>query len=89
MAPNMVVRSLAGRDNGEWFAVIATEGDFALIVNGKSRPLSRPKRKRKKHLALTTAKLSDDCLTTDRKLRFALQKFAVNCDKEGNDLGKG
>lgn len=89
MRPNMVVKALAGRDAGQWFAVLATEEDFALIVNGKSRPLARPKRKRKKHLAVTAATLSDDNLATDRKLRFALREFAANCDKEGNHLGKG
>lgn len=89
MVSNMVVKALAGRDAGQWFAVLATQGDFALIVNGKSRPLARPKRKRKKHLAVTTARLSADCMATDRKLRFALREFAANCDKEGYDLGKG
>ncbi len=89
MRPGMVVKALAGRDADQWFAILALEGDFALIVNGKSRPLARPKRKRKKHLAVTAAKLSGDCMTTDRKLRCALRTFAANCDKEGNDLGKG
>ncbi|HWP51129.1 MAG TPA: KOW domain-containing RNA-binding protein [Clostridia bacterium] len=89
MRPGMVVRALAGRDAGKWFAVLVSDEDFTLIVDGKSRPLARPKRKRNKHLAVTAAKLSDDCMTTDRKLKSALRAFAVNCDKEGNDLGKG
>ena len=89
MRPGGVVKALAGRDAGQWFAVLAVDGDFALIVNGKSRPLARPKRKRSKHLAVTAAKLSDDCMATDRKLRCGLRTFAANCDKEGNDLGKG
>lgn len=89
MRPGMVVKALAGRDAEQWFAVLALEGDFALIANGKSRPLARPKRKRKKHLAVTAAKVSDDCMATDRKLRGVLRAFAANCDKEGNDLGKG
>ncbi|WMJ82586.1 KOW domain-containing RNA-binding protein [Oscillospiraceae bacterium LTW-04] len=89
MCPGMVVKALAGRDADQWFAVLSVEGDFALIVNGKSRPLARPKRKRRKHLAVTTAKLSDNCMMTDRKLKCALRAFAANCDKEGNDLGKG
>ena len=89
MVPNMVVKALAGRDAGDWFAVLAIQGDFALIVNGKNRPLAQPKRKRKKHLAATTVKLCDDCLASDRKLKAALREFAANCDKEGNDLGKG
>ncbi len=89
MCPGIAVKALAGRDAGQWFAVSAIEGDFALIVNGKSRPLAKPKRKRKKHLAPTAAKLSDECMMTDRKLKCALRAFAANCDKEGNDLGKG
>ncbi len=89
MRQGMVVKALAGRDAGQWFAVHADQGDFALIVNGKSRPLARPKRKRKKHLAPTAAKLSDECMMTDRKLKCALRAFSANCDKEGNDLGKG
>ncbi|MFV0497051.1 MAG: KOW domain-containing RNA-binding protein [Candidatus Fimivivens sp.] len=88
MRPGMVVKALAGRDADQWFAVCSIEGDFALIVNGKSRPLARPKRKRIKHLAGTTATLSDDCMMTDRNLKCALRAFAANCDKEENDLGK-
>lgn len=89
MRPGMVVKALAGRDAGQWFAVCAVEEDFALIANGKSRPLAKPKRKRKKHLAQTAAELSDECMITDRKLKCALRAFVANCDKEGNDLGKG
>lgn len=88
MVPNLVVKALAGRDAGEWFAVLEAHEDFALIVNGKSRPLAQPKRKRRKHLALTKFRLSDDCMATDRKLKAALREFAANY-KEGNDLGKG
>ena len=89
MQPGMVVKAKAGRDAGQWFVVCAIEGDFVLIANGKSRPLGRPKRKRQKHLAKTAARLSDECMMTDRKLRCALRAFAANCDKEGNDLGEG
>ena len=39
-----IVTSTAGRDKGEAFFVLATEGDFLL--------LERPKRKRRKHAAL-------------------------------------
>ena len=89
MVPNQVVKALAGRDAGEWFVVLEVQGEFALIVNGKSRPLAQPKRKRRKHLALTKVALSNECMASDRKLKAALREFAANCDKEGNDLGKG
>ena len=43
-----IVTSTAGRDKGEVFFVLATEGDFLLLADGKTRP----KRKRRKHAAL-------------------------------------
>ena len=47
-----IVTSTAGRDKGEVFFVLATEGDFLLLADGKTRPVERPKRKRRKHAAL-------------------------------------
>lgn len=85
-----VVKSRAGRDKGEWFAVLSVEGDFATVANGRSRPLSRPKRKRLKHLSPTGRRLEAWQLATDRQLRLALSKYAACCDKEEVwDLGKG
>ena len=45
-----LVVSTAGRDRGELFYVIGTEGVYALLANGKDRTLERPKRKKRKHL---------------------------------------
>jgi ribosomal protein L14E/L6E/L27E len=89
MRQSMIVRSRAGRDKNEWFAVISVQGDFAWVANGKSRPLSRPKRKRLKHLAPTAQTLAPWQLATDRQLRLALSKYAACCDKEVSDLGEG
>ncbi len=47
-----IVKSTAGRDKGELFFVLATEGDFLLLADGKLRPVERPKRKRRKHVVL-------------------------------------
>ena len=44
-----IVTSTAGRDKGEVFFVLATEGDFLLLADGKTRPVERPRRK---HAAL-------------------------------------
>ena len=33
-----IVTSTAGRDKGEVFFVLATEGDFLLLADGKTRP---------------------------------------------------
>ena len=54
-----IVTSTAGRDKGEVFFVLATEGDFLLLADGKTRPVERPKRKRRKHAALLRRVLSN------------------------------
>ena len=45
-----VVKATAGRDKDKLFYVIAQEGEYLLLANGKDRPLDRPKRKKRKHV---------------------------------------
>ena len=45
-----VVASAAGRDQGEWFYVIAEDPIYLLLANGKDRQLDKPKRKKRKHV---------------------------------------
>ena len=47
IAKSNIVRSVAGRDTGSLFFVLATEGDFLLLADGKQRRLENPKRKRR------------------------------------------
>jgi ribosomal protein L14E/L6E/L27E len=53
MECGQVVISKAGRDSGEWFIVYGVDKDYLLLVNGKSRPLEHPKRKKIKHVQPT------------------------------------
>lgn len=41
-----IVLSLTGRDKGELMLVVAEEGDFLLLANGRARRAENPKRKR-------------------------------------------
>ena len=45
-----VVVSIAGRDSGEWFYVIAEDPIYLFLANGKDRSLDKPKRKKRKHV---------------------------------------
>lgn len=83
MRPMTVVKSLAGKDSGEWFAVVSCEDGFAFIANGKSRPLIRPKRKNLRHLEISETLLSTEDFATDRKLRRALREFESRYNKGG------
>lgn len=83
MLPNSLVKSLAGRDKGEWFAVISCDGEYAFIANGGSRPLSRPKRKKLRHLEISKTLLREEDLATDRKLRRAIRELEARQPKGG------
>lgn len=69
-----VVRSKAGRDEGRYMAVLESAPPWAVVADGKERPLGRPKRKKIRHLGPTLRVLSEEELATDRKLRAALRE---------------
>ena len=70
-----IVCSKSGRDKGYFLVVIKEEDGFLLVCDGKERPLSRPKKKNPKHLALTNTVLSEDSYSTDKSLRRALAVY--------------
>ena len=79
IAKSNIVRSVAGRDAGSLFFVLAAEGDFLLLADGKQRRLESPKRKRRKHVSLqgpcderTRLKLQSESRLTNREIRKAL-----------------
>ena len=47
-----VVMSIAGKDKNEIFIILNVDGNYAYLINGKSRPLENPKKKNIKHLHL-------------------------------------
>ena len=71
----LVVRSRAGHDKGDFLAVLEVQDGWALTVDGKRRPLERPKRKKQIHLAVTDTVLGEEQMETNRKLRNALRPF--------------
>lgn len=51
LKPGQLVRSLAGRDKGKHYLVFKMLDDrYVTLVDGRSRPLSRPKKKNRVHL---------------------------------------
>ncbi|RKJ41830.1 hypothetical protein D7X94_02080 [Acutalibacter sp. 1XD8-33] len=57
--------------------MLALKGGWALICDGKERPLERPKRKNPKHLAPTGRQVPEACLGSNRKLRAALGEMST------------
>lgn len=70
-----VVKSLAGHDKGDFQTIIELDLPYAVVCDGKRRSLEKPKRKKLMHLAPTKTILSEETLTTNRKIRTALKEF--------------
>ena len=47
-----VVVSVQGHDMGEWYIVSDVIGEFAYLIDGKLKPISKPKKKKIKHKKL-------------------------------------
>lgn len=52
----MLAKSLAGHDEGNVYIIVETDERYVYLVDGKIRTLSKPKRKRKKHVQLILKK---------------------------------
>ena len=46
----MMAISKAGHDQGNWYVVLKVEGEFAYLVNGTTKTMDHPKKKKLKHL---------------------------------------
>ena len=82
IAKSNIVRSDAGRDKGKLFVVLAMEGEFLLLADGKSRKVENPKRKKRRHVLFVaseetrvSAKIKGEEKITNRELRRALAAF--------------
>lgn len=69
-----IVRSLAGRDRDKFLVVLSCDGDTVFLADGDERPVSRPKRKNVKHIAVTRTVI-DTAALTDKSLRRLLSGF--------------
>ena len=74
-----IVRSKAGRDKGDFFIVLAMDGDYVYMANGNLRKVDQPKKKKLKHLQGTEQvsefiinKLSQGNKVTNSEVRKAL-----------------
>ena len=48
----MLARSKAGHDKGDLYLIDRVEPEYAYLVDGSRRPLSKPKKKKWKHIQI-------------------------------------
>lgn len=72
-----LVYSLAGRDKGKIFLVLAIENDFVYLSDGDTRRVAKPKKKNIKHVNKINCVLDIDFDTiSDSSLRKALSEYS-------------
>ncbi len=82
----VIAQSLAGRDKGEYFFVIAKDEKTVLLADGKHRTLERPKRKNLRHVKIlpesgASSALSLSARPTNAELRRAMASFMAVSEK--------
>ena len=71
-----IVKAKAGRDKDGFFIIKEIDGQYAYIVNGKSRKVDSPKKKKLIHLAPTSRFVQD--FNTNREVIRILSDFQDN-----------
>lgn len=73
--------SIAGHDQTQMYVIVAEEGDFVYLCDGKCKTLSKPKKKRKKHIQIINCtvekelfnKLLNHEKVMDEQIKYALK----------------
>ena len=92
IAKSDIVRSDAGRDRGKIFIVLAVEGEYLLLADGKGRRVEAPKRKKRRHVLFVAAdesrlvdkiKRSEKITNSELRRTLAAYRGEVQPDQEG------
>ena len=92
IAKSDIVRSDAGRDRGKIFIVLAVEGEYLLLADGKGRRVEAPKRKKRRHVLFVAAdesrladkiKRSEKITNSELRRTLAAYRAEVQPDQEG------
>ena len=92
IAKSNIVRSDAGRDQGKLFAVLAVEGEYLLLADGKTRKVESPKRKKRRHVLFVAAdetrlsekiKLKEKFTNSELRRTLATYREEVHPSQEG------
>ena len=87
-----VVSSTAGRDQGELFYVLETDDQFVTLVNGRNRPVEKPKRKKRKHVEKvlrSETRVAEKLRSGDKVLNGELRRDLASLSRsmQGKNLG--
>ncbi|MBO4937597.1 MAG: KOW domain-containing RNA-binding protein [Oscillospiraceae bacterium] len=87
-----VVSSTAGRDQGQLFYVMDADDQFVTLVNGRNRPVEKPKRKKRKHVEKvlrSETRVAEKLRSGDKVLNGELRRDLASLSRsmQGKNLG--
>ena len=87
-----IVKSTAGRDEGDLFFVLDTQEEFLLLADGKRRRVENPKRKKCKHVAYvgeSHSVVAEKIRSSEKITNSELRKALAACTGGGNQDQEG
>ena len=87
-----IVKSTAGRDEGDLFFVLDTQEEFLLLADGKRRRVENPKRKKCKHVAFvgeSHSVVAEKIRSSEKITNSELRKALAACTGSGNQDQEG
>ena len=67
-------KSMSGHDRNQYYLIIKKDDEFVYLVNGTTKPLTKPKKKNRKHVRATSRVINPAGLT-DKSLRRTLREL--------------
>ena len=87
-----IVKSTAGRDEGDLFFVLDIQEEFLLLADGKRRRVENPKRKKRKHVTLvgeSHSVVAEKIRSSEKITNSELRKALAACTGSGNQDQEG
>lgn len=64
-------KSMSGHDRNQYYLIIKKDDEFVYLVNGTTKPLTKPKKKNRKHIQIIkhiSDEITRDCLTVIQQI---------------------
>ena len=87
-----IVKSIAGRDEGDLFFVLDIQEEFLLLADGKRRRVESPKRKKRKHVSFvgeSHSVVAEKIRSSEKITNSELRKALAACTGGGNQDQEG
>ncbi len=76
-----IVRSIAGHDSNDIFAVVGSDEKNIFICDGKERRLEKPKCKNRKHIVIEPIVLNPEEMAANGRLKKSLSRIKAELNK--------